>query len=347
MKESSSLSHSYEIGMEIARFEIEVEKGSQATKKTYYLALFNDLSSNNTPKEDVVRKAHEIIEHALQTLTKDSNTRFTNDSYFYRVARENNYEGVQEHSENSSDSVPELSGECVRERLQYIEFMDDIIQRAQANKELLKEDYYFELDEHGNQIGTSIKYKWGDFFTMEGKDEIMKFIKDVFYNEQKEWQQMVDTRQAIIPRMRFFIAALYSVVTNSDFCEGYYSKVKDKMHVTPKKRTQFWNDLYTAGKTFGMVANSKAQLFDLFKRDAFKWHFIDVSCPDCGKKRMRIKLKENGTWWLVCPNADYHHIDETLFPATLFGDRIEQLMNNVGGAATNFLSKNDILVKSN
>jgi len=340
----TSLAYVYELARQAAKLEIESENYQIETKKTIWLKMGNELESKNYPKEEIYGLVHKYLQDEIRKLKKDDSI-ILNNGHLYDVCKKSGWTRTSDQKiENSSDLEPELFGECVGERLQYIKFMDDIIDRMRSNKDLLKESCYYDLDEKGNEI--EIKLNWSGFFEREGKDEILNLMKDIFYNELKEWQQMVDTRQAIIPRMRFFIAAFLGVVTNQDFCDDYYSIVKSKMNVTPKKRTQFWNDVYTAGKTAGMDANSKPQLFDLYRQDAFQWHFIDIPCPDCKQKKMRIKLKDNGTWWFTCNNSEYHKIDEVLYPAALFGERIQQLSENRGGAGSSFLEKNGIQVKS-
>ena len=341
----SDLTYVIELAKQAAILEIESEKHGLESKKTIWIKMGSELESKNYPKHEIYTIIHKYLQEQLRELKKD-NSIVLNSGWLYQTCKDNNWAKTSgQKIDNSSDLTPEVKGECVSERLKYIRFMDEIIERAKNNKELLKESYYYDLDEHGNEI--EIKLNWSGFFELEGRSELFKLLSDMFYNEKKEWEQMVDSRQSILPRMRFIITALTSVVTNKDLCTNYYARVKSILTVTPKKLTQFLADVFTTGEMSGKTSNSRSQLFDLVKEDSMLWNFIDIECPECHEKGLRIKMLEGGVWKFVCKNWNYHKTDEAYFPATLFSDRIKQLQLNSGGLSTKYLNKQGISVKSN
>ncbi len=326
-QEQLNLQHCYELGIHIARLEIETDNYKRDEKKTFYLQLASELESQNVPKEKIASLSHKIIEEALQSTTKDNTRKFTNDSWFYQVLREAKYVSALTLDEKSSDSTSGIDKNkpFSKERNQLIKLNEDIIDQARQNINLIEKD----------EIGSDdkrIKLDWSKFSDGEfGK--VFAGICDLFYADKPEWDRIRDTRQSILPQMRLLITALTSVTTNKYLCSTFFAKVKAKIQITPKKLTQMLRD-----------KEDLSNLFHLWKDESWKWNFCQIICPSCKEMSLKIKILENGTWVFICKNWEKHSEDQKIFQASLFADRIKQLSLNQSGLSTKFLNQNDIIV---
>jgi len=330
--------HAYSIGTQIAEEEIRSEQFNADTKKSLYLALFDELETQGIEKDRITDEAHNIIERALQERKKDELVKFNNDSWFYDTARQAGYGSAVSALDNSSVFVRELTGEKAVDRKRLVEFIDDLIEELGKDKNLLYQDYYETEDDSGNTFKVSIK--WSNYFD-DQESEAFNHIKDSFYQNRKEWSKMVDSRQSILPSMRLPITALAGVVLKKDLANNYYSKVRELYKITPKKLKQYLDDL-----TNGVLHKSQSDFFHTLKEDAFLWNFLDIRCPVCQTERLQLRIFPDKMPVFVCKNWLVHNSEKT-FDLSIYTDRINQLLENRSGSADIYLKSKGVKVSEN
>jgi hypothetical protein len=167
------------------------------------------------------------------------------------------------------------------------------------------------------------------FESPEMADSFFNLIKDMFYNELPEWNRIHDKRQSILPKMLIPLVAFKALTLDKYFCSKYFAEVKKGVTISPKKYSYFLKDV-----------NGLSDLLHYVKEDAWLWNFIDIDCPLCNQKSLKVRINDNGTWNFVCKNWKVHN-DEKTFPANLLGKKLQQLKNKT--SADNFLKSKNII----
>ena len=326
MRQEASLERVYDLADQAAKLEIESENYQLETKKSIWLKMGDELESNNFPKTDIYSEIHGLIQERMQELRKD-NTVIFNNGYLHRICDKQGWtKSSLGNVQDTSRSVPDLIGENVKERTEFIQFMNDIKDEADANIKTLKQSEY--EDEHGNKI----KVTWSNMFN----DDSFSLLGNLFYSDREEWRRQRDSRQSLLPKMRMLITALSSVMTNKYFCSTYFAKVKSIQNITSKKMLQYMRD-----------ARSMSDLFQNCQDDSYLWNFMPLPCPDCGQESLKTRMYENGYWDFICYNWDYHKTGEKHFKPEIFMARIKQLSINSGGSAIRYVTKHGLDVPDN
>jgi hypothetical protein len=349
MKSQIYVNQISKLAIEAADLELASEKYDIDTKKEVWLKMAEELEIQNIPKSEISAKIHSMIEKALKEKTGDKNIKFIN-SWFYSSMSKAGYTNkyfarhTTDTQQDQDDSKRRVSPreDYSKERNDFIQLMEDIIEECQSNRrELLKNE-----DVEYLESGKEEKYArdWKAFF--ESKELFtsqFKLVKDLFYADRDEWKRSRDSRQSLLPKMRLPIIALTSVTTNKWLCSRFFADVKRITSITPKKLVQFMRD-----------SESMSDLLHMCKDDAWLWNFIDIQCPSCKKKSLKVHLFENGDWKFVCKNWEAHKGQKGydsehgfFIDAGILTDRIKQLSINLGGSATKYLEKRDIFVPDN
>jgi hypothetical protein len=144
-------------------------------------------------------------------------------------------------------------------------------------------------------------------------ESFFKLIRDMFYNELPEWHRIHDGRQSILPKMLIPLTAYKVLTLDKYFCSKYFAEVKQGITISPKKYSFFLKDV-----------NGLSDLLHYVKEDAWLWNFIDVKCPLCKVKALKVRMNSDGTWIFICKNWKVHNEDKE-FPAQLLGKQLESL----------------------
>ena len=172
---------------------------------------------------------------------------------------------------------------------------------------------------------------WKSFFESdEMSGEFFNMIKDMIFDEKEEWKRIRDARQILLPKMLLPALAFKTLVLNKNFCNMYFSKIKKATTITTKKLSQFLKDTDTV-----------SDLLHHTKTDAWLWNFIDIACPLCTEKHMKVKMYDNGTWDFICKNWTAHK-EEKHFPPELLGNTFAELMSNMAKSGEKYLATKGI-----
>lgn len=336
---------------------LEYLQENDETKSQYWLKMGAILESNNYPKEKIARQVRRLIEEQLKEIYKvhslDTKEAKLKSGHYYRTmskagftdpafdhrSLENVTEGERNNSSKVSDEKP-----YAEYRNQLIEYHHNIIQEAENNiAELLIDDVVIEakLNDKENNVKKGDKIKmsrdWANFFD-EQSTEFFKLFSDMFYNDRDNWNKQRDERYSLLPHMRLPIFSFISLVLPKHFCTRYFSHVKKATTITTKKFKQFVKDVNPNGTvSFGI-----SDLLNLVKEDAWKWNFIDIACPDCKEKSLKVKLLGDGTWRFICKNKKAHS-KEILYSSTLLNQELEKLETQKK-EGTKFLNEKSISI---
>lgn len=295
---------------EVAELELNNEQSSLLAEK--WRAMGSMLESHNFPKQKIGRKVRELLESERLNLLlakgieKDEakHQAKLKSGYYQQIMASEGYSDQSQNryksvtsKEQKSSSIPETSSYS-KEREIYIQFMKDIIEESEnIINELKKND----ID-------------WQPLFeSPEMSDSFFKLIRDMFYNEFNDWHKIHDQRQSILPKMLIPMTAYKALTLDKHFCSRYFAEVKKGVTISPKKYSYFLKDV-----------SGMSDLLHYVKEDAWLWNFIDIKCPLCKVKSLKIRMESDGTWKFICKNWKIHNGDK-LFPSSLLGKQIESL----------------------
>lgn len=317
---------------EVAQLELNGEESPILAEKWRRMGTL--LESHNFPKEKISRKVRELIESERlkillkQGINKDEakkEAKFKTRHYFKVMSKEGwtdpsknkTKSGELVHQESSSDKVLEKSSYATERRI-YIQFMKDI---KNESEKIITELQRNDVD-------------WQPLFeSPEIADSFFKLIRDMFYNEQDEWNRIHDNRQSILPKMLIPMTAFKALTLDKYFCSKYFAEIKKGVTISPKKYSYFLKDV-----------SGLSDLLHYVKEDAWLWNFIDINCPLCKEKSLKVRMESDGTWKFVCKNWKIHNTDK-IFPSTLLGKKFESLKNKM--SADRFLKNKSIITPLN
>lgn len=218
--------------------------------------------------------------------------------------------------ESRSDTNPyDLRGECVKERTELIQFLNDVIAEHENIQKQLEDPNI-----------TVENVQWPEKF---------QIIRDLFYSERPTWKKMRDGRQKLLPQMRPILTALSSVATNSDIAKNYFPQIVKQFIIPDDRFIEFLEKVKT-----------NQDFIEFIQQDPWNWGFLDMECPSCGKFGLKTSLNDNYTWDLVCKNSDGHGGKESHFSAELYTKWCEDLKTNRNETATKYLSRYGIVIHS-
>lgn len=323
--------------------KLELQSGVELeTKFMLWDKILDEFLIAGVPKHEIsglVRrelKKQLIEEYKEQKIELDEKNIEINSGHYYRWARsreitdpdfnpKKNQEGLpQGNYKDSSLFTPEVSDEkpFAILRNQYIMIAQELRQQLKQNIDLMKIEFAPDV--------------WEEFF--KDKSEVGKFfrlLQDMLVADIPENNRCRDTRHALLPVQRFLAVSIKCFVGNKWFCKNYYSVVKQKTKITPKKFSLFLDDV-----------NSISDLIYYVQDNPLNLHFLDIRCPKCKRYSLKTTWHENGTWDIFCINESAHNDRKIRFPASIIFERLEQLKRNKVAAAY-FLKNYDIIIPSN
>lgn len=232
-------------------------------------------------------------------------------------------------------------------RYPYYKFFHDTIELFRKFLEEIQKDFDEEVDDSGKKIRRP--RNWQELYESIGdmheyhkalgmlydraadayrhREELL----NVNYNAYPSGAKAVDNRQSILPYMYLPILAKLSITTIKHFSSKHFSHVKAAFDtITTKKTTQFTKS-----------PDSVSDLLESTMDDAWKWHYIDIKCPQCKSQSLKPKMLLDGTWNFVCKNWQFHGKahgkEEVSFAPTLLAHRINALTLNIGRASQKYL----------
>lgn len=125
------------------------------------------------------------------------------------------------------------------------------------------------------------------------------------------------------------MVAFKALTLDKYFCSKYFAEVKKGITISPKKYSYFLTDV-----------NGLSDLLHYVKEDAWLWNFIDINCPLCNQKSLKVRINEDGTWNFVCKNWKAHN-SEKEFDSKLLGKKLSELKNKT--SAEKFLKAKSII----
>ncbi len=319
--------------LEVAKLELDNEENVSLAEKWKALGLI--LESHNFDKSKIAKKVRQLIEEqrfkllvkrGLDEVQAKNNSKFKS-GYYYTVMSSESYTDqtfarnlvTSKELESSSDSrIKTVASDLPFADLRnmHISLCYDLINELEFTiTELYKKD---DAD-------------WKSFFESEEMSgEFFNMIKDMIYDEKEEWKRIRDSRQILLPKMLMPALAFKTLVLNKNFCNMYFAKIKKATTITTKKLSQFLKDTGTV-----------SDLLHYTKTDAWLWNFIDIPCPLCSEKHLKVKMYENGLWDFVCKNWTAHH-EEKHFPPELLGNTFAELEKNMSKSSEKYLATKGI-----
>ena len=194
----------------------------------------------------------------------------------------------------------------------------------------MDKDWDIESTETGKQVRRP--RNWSKLFESEADAlEYHKALADLLTSINETSAKAVDNRQSILPYMLFPFLAKLSITTIKHFASKHFALIRAMDDITTKKTTQFLKSV-----------DAKSDILTSTMVDSWKWHYIDIRCPECKEYTLKPKNLDDGTWHFVCKNWKAHKVDELTFPAELFKLKINSLELNHGRAADNYLKNRGI-----
>jgi len=330
---TQNFSYMMKEAQEVAKLELDNEENISLAEKWKELGLL--LESHNYQKDKIAKKVRQLIEEqrykllvkrGMDEMQAKNNSKFKS-GYYYTIMSSQGYTDktfarnlvTSKELESSSDSkIKTVASDLPFADLRnmHISLCYDLINELEFTvNELYKKD---ELD-------------WKSFFdSKEMSGEFFNMIKDMIYNEKEEWKRIRDSRQILLPKMLLPSLAFKTLVLNKNFCNMYFAKIKTATTITTKKLSQFLRD-----------TNTVSDLLNYVKTDAWLWNFIDIACPLCHEKHLKVKQYVNGTWDFVCKNWTAHK-EEKHFPPELLGNTFSELSSNMAGSSEKYLANKGI-----
>ena len=376
---SYDLSEFNRLARETAKAYAEVETGE--TLADYYVKCGDALQIAGVPRYQISSMVREKVEAELRLMYKDSELVW-HSGHFYRVMdghgwknpiKQQNAYGSRNESADDSDSVNDNNDDDDNDN-------DSAPSRgAKDTSDSLNTFFlplYKRLDEHGmvdfNQIphakvrwpyyqlymqcrdlydkildemdkdwdidstetGKQVRRprNWSKLFESEADAlEYHKALADLLTSINETSAKAVDNRQSILPYMLFPFLAKLSITTIKHFASKHFALIRAMDDITTKKTTQFLKSV-----------DAKSDILTSTMVDSWKWHYIDIRCPECKEYTLKPKNLDDGTWHFVCKNWKAHKVDELTFPAELFKLKINSLELNHGRAADNYLKNRGI-----
>ena len=376
---SYDLSEFNRLAKETAKAYAEVETGE--TLADYYVKCGDALQIAGVPRYQISSMVREKVEAELRLMYKDSELVW-HSGHFYRVMdghgwknpiKQQNAYGSRNESADDSDSVNDNNDDDDNDN-------DSAPSRgAKDTSDSLNTFFlplYKRLDEHGmvdfNQIphakvrwpyyqlymqcrdlydkildemdkdwdiestetGKQVRRprNWSKLFESEADAlEYHKALADLLTSINETSAKAVDNRQSILPYMLFPFLAKLSITTIKHFASKHFALIRAMDDITTKKTTQFLKSV-----------DAKSDILTSTMVDSWKWHYIDIRCPECKEYTLKPKNLDDGTWHFVCKNWKAHKVDELTFPAELFKLKINSLELNHGRAADNYLKNRGI-----
>lgn len=231
-------------------------------------------------------------------------------------------------------------------RIPYYKFLKETIELFRKFLEEIQKDFDEEKDDAGKTFRqprdwTKLYESIGDMNeyhaalgmlykrasqAYEHHDELMTVDR----NAKSSGAKAVDNRQSILPYMYFPILAKLSITTIKHFASKHFALVRAVYDITTKKTTQF-----------AKSPDSVSDLLESTMDDAWRWHYIDIKCPQCRISTLKPRIYIDGSWEFICKNWDFHGkkqgMDEVSFKPDLFSRRINALSLNIGRASQKYL----------
>ena len=371
---SYDLSEFNRLARETAKAYAEVETGE--TLADYYVKCGDALQIAGVPRYQISSMVREKVEAELRVMYKDSELVW-HSGHFYRVMdghgwknpiKQQNAYGSRNESADDSDSVNDNNDDDdndndsapsrgakdtsdslntfflpLYKRLDEHGMVDfDQIPHAKVRwpyyqlymqcrdlyDKILDEmdkDWDIESTETGKQVRRP--RNWSKLFESEADAlEYHKALADLLTSINETSAKAVDNRQSILPYMLFPFLAKLSITTIKHFASKHFALIRAMDDITTKKTTQFLKSV-----------DAKSDILTSTMVDSWKWHYIDIRCPECKEYTLKPKNLDDGTWHFVCKNWKAHKVDELTFPAELFKLKINSLELNHGRAADNYL----------
>ena len=376
---SYDLSEFNRLAKETAKAYAEVETGE--TLADYYVKCGDALQIAGVPHHQISSMVREKVEAELRLMYKDSELVW-HSGHFYRVMdghgwknpiKQQNAYGSRNESADDSDSANDNNDDDdndnnsapsrgakdtsdslntfflpLYKRLDEHGMVDfDQIPHAKVRwpyyqlymqcrdlyDKILDEmdkDWDIESTETGKQVRRP--RNWSKLFESEADAlEYHKALADLLTSINETSAKAVDNRQSILPYMLFPFLAKLSITTIKHFASKHFALIRAMDDITTKKTTQFLKSV-----------DAKSDILTSTMVDSWKWHYIDIRCPECKEYTLKPKNLDDGTWHFVCKNWKAHKVDELTFPAELFKLKINSLELNHGRAADNYLKNRGI-----
>ena len=195
---------------------------------------------------------------------------------------------------------------------------------------LLQRDYVT-VEEGGKE--KHIDLNWEAYYDDKESMELMEHLKDNLTSWIPQFKRELDTRQKLLPNMMSVVVAVKeSSLTIQNFCSEYYSKVKAVTEISTKAYRKYLNEV-----------NSTSSYLEFCQSEPWKYNVMFFPYPKCKQHKLKVECTPDGKWYFVCKNKKAHKDDvEITFPASVFLEQLQKIMQNRGGVATKITKKLDI-----
>ena len=322
------------------------ESQHNETKKQIWLKMADDLLTSNFKRENIFHIVKESIEEKWWNKVKESGVprdEIKVGTWFYEVMNEAEFHpkiSVPKDG-NSSDFTPRLNHDsaCREARLDDIAYFrklkEELPEIFDMMIDLLQKDY-ITLEEEGKE--KHIDLDWSTYYNNWESVVLMEHLKDHLTTWIPQLKRQLDTRQKLLPNMMSIcVAVKESGLTIQNFCSEYYSKVKAVTEISTKAYRKYLNEV-----------KSSTNYLDFCLDEPWKWNTMFFPCPKCHQHKLKVQPSPDGKWHFVCKNKKAHKDDaDSIFPASLFTEKLTTIMNNRGGMATRIRNLVGIKVKTN